>query len=525
MSIFFNPKAHLSIGATLVSLTLSIGLSGCGGSDSSSSSNTIDAEAPPSLGNPSLVIPDTYAFENTDGVSTVSYTGQTKRHVLINDLTQTLLDEDIASNAAGESANVLRSLNFYYQFDGDTSDDTESLFMLDSQSLIADDDTSPDQAFTYGQISSGKNLQGKIAGNDPALLDDRFDGWSEGLSANPTPDSLINYWFSEFANNVTDGTQTAVPVVDGASFRLEAYDAPYYVDSNGLDYRQLVQKFLSVAVAFSQGTADYLSIDFGSDENLALEEGKPYTVGQHDFDEAFGYFGAARDYDQYTDSEIKDPSYRDSNNDGSIDIRSEYNFGHSTNCAKRDLGSADDAKTDFTQEVFDAFLSGRTILQAAALEGELTSERETELNQAIEAAALTWEKCIAATVVHYINDMRAHLDTSSDSNDESVFSASFPAFLSLDDYLVYAKHYSEMKGFALGLQFSPFSPFRDTATSVDMDDLRLLLSKMADSPFMPDVDATSADLDGRMAYSDALLEARDILEEAYDFDPINAAGW
>lgn len=508
-------------------LLLGLAFTACGGSSGSDDDGS-PTPSPTSAPTPTPVvgevtIPDSYRFENNDGESTVSYTGQTKRHILINDLTQTLLDEDIASDTNSDRDEVIKSLNFYYQFDGDTSDSTTSLFTLEGESLIADD-ASPASSFTYGQISSGKDLQGKIAGNDPALLDGGFIGWSEGLGDSPTPDDLINYWFGKFADSVSDGVLGFAPVVNDeqTGVTLASFETPYYVDNNGLDYRQLIQKFLSVAVAFSQGTADYLSIDFGSAENLALEDGKPYTVGQHDFDEAFGYFGAARDYDAYTDAELKDPSYRDTNNDDAIDIRAEFNFGHSTNCAKRDLGSADGAKTDFTQDAFDAFLEGRAVLASAGNSGELSSERREQLDDAIERAALTWEKCIAATAVHYINDMRAHLDPDSE---ETVFSKDLPAFLTLDDYFTYAKHFSEMKGFALGLQFSPFSPFRNIDSASNMADLASVLSKMGDSPFMPDTDATVADSDARKAYSDSLLEARDLLQDAYDFDPLNAMGW
>jgi hypothetical protein len=97
-----------------------------------------------------------------------------------------------------------------------------------------------------------------------------------------------------------------------------------------LHYRQLIQKFLSVAVNFSQGANDYLQADFA---NMLGQEGtKAYSAGAHDFDEAFGYYGASRDINDYSDDEAAGKGgraeygngYYDSNGDGLVDIRSEF---------------------------------------------------------------------------------------------------------------------------------------------------------------------------------------------------------
>ena len=67
----------------------------------------------------------------------------------------------------------------------------------------------------------------------------------------------------------------------------------------------------------------------------------------------------------------------------------------------------------------------------------------------------TWEQVIAATAIHYINDVKADLrkcGTDGDSNPDNNFS--------LPDV---AKHWSELKGFALGFQFNPRSPWNQGA--------------------------------------------------------------
>ena len=85
--------------------------------------------------------------------------------------------------------------------------------------------------------------------------------------------------------------------------------------------------------------------------------------GERVYNEAFGYFGAARDYAAYSDEALAGKNglsfYKDGNGDSKIDFHSEYNFGFSRNAGKRDLGGAQN--TNFTKDAFDAFLAGTYI--------------------------------------------------------------------------------------------------------------------------------------------------------------------
>ena len=128
-------------------------------------------------------------------------------------------------------------------------------------------------------------------------------------------------------------------------------------------------------------------------------------------------------------------------------MRSEVVLGHAQNCAKRDRGSKNEdgvAQTDFSKEVFDAFLIGRKIVGNATAAGTMTDAELAALNAQIKIASVTWEKCVAATVVHYINDVTA---------DMGKFVA--PDFADLKNFNDLAKNWGERKGFALALQFSP----------------------------------------------------------------------
>ena len=515
--------------AFILALTSVTTLTGCGGGSSSDTNTDTDNPAP-----------TTYDFKNSDGVSTVSYTGQTARQVLVSDLVDAMNAQ--TRSAANTPADIVNDLEFFYSLDAATRDlSYTATFDLSGGEDIIGSDNAAAPTIAPGDISSGKVVKSKIAGEDKTahLLGDGFFGW-DGIT---TPADLMDEFLTVLGQESADVTNSID--INGGSANIEKPT----VTESGLDIRQLVQKFLLGALTFSQGTADYLSIDYGSDANLTLASGKTYTEGAHDYDEAFGYFGAARNYNDLDDSVIKKGySFAESDTvvvDSAIDVRSEYNFANSQNCAKRDIGSADNANpTDYTKEVFDAFLAGRQILQDAATgatestPGSLSAEAEAELSTQITIVAQTWEKCIAATVVHYINDVTG--DMGNFIGDD---------FADLDNFLDLAKHWGEMKGFALGLQFSPYSPFRTgevyvngtpQAVDVDIDDLKNVLALMGDAPVLADgtqdtsrndvedgtlYDGASSAAAAKAAYLADLQEARDILQAAYAFDADNVANW
>lgn len=465
-------------------------------------------------------IPTSYealGYFGEEGASGVSYTGQTARQVLQLDLVSAMQG---LSERAGEGDAIVSELSFYVTGDGADSTDHGFATMLGLPVIPGP---------TYGDISSGKNLDGKIAGGNGEgggetgrLINDEFFGWNQGLDADPLPIELVNQWIAELASNASDGTSPQINTVDGA------VSVPNVtISATGLDYRQLIQKFLAVAVNFSQGTNDYMQTDFAN--SLGQEGTKAYSAGAHDFDEAFGYYGAARNMNDYTDDEAAKKGGReefqganDANNDGSIDLRSEYVFGHSQNCAKRDrLKDANgEAYYDFSKTAMDAFVLSRKILQNAEFAQELTADEQAVLDEQLAIAATTWEQCIAATAVHYINDVLG------DINDMEA-----PNFLDLGNFTDLAKHWAEMKGFALGLQFSPYSPFRTGAVDgIDVDDLKAVLSLMGDAPVLADgsqggVAASGTAQEALDAYAADLLQARDILEAAYGFNSDAVEVW
>jgi Domain of unknown function (DUF4856) len=468
-------------------LSAAILLAACGGDDDDNNKAT-----------PSVL--NTYDFPSQiiAGDSSVSHEGQATRHILISELKKLIGSSDF-QDVGGDKQTALNKLNAIYA--AGTKDDVNNLINNDVYlggltatevgiSLKTDGATLKQTDYTL--VSSGKNLKGKMAGQDNLLTHGEFIGWTvattgsdltKGEGVNAAPDALIQTWFDQIATLAVDND------VDTK-----------FVTAEGLDLQQLVQKFVLGSVTYSQAAEDYLRKDKGltKQNSNADDENKPYTSLEHQWDEGFGYFGAAHDYNLYTDAQNKAQQDNDTHLDGIIDLYSEYSFGHSVNAAKRDKGSADNAvPTDFSKNAMDAFIAGRALISANYGTNPVQGEGyHSTLVQLSETALENWEKAVAATVVHYINDVIADYALMGESLDYSEATL--------------AKHWSEMKGFALGLQFSPVSV-------ISVADLKAVHADFTEQPVLLE--------EQKAAYVAQLENARTTLQNAYGFDAENVANW
>jgi hypothetical protein len=430
-------------------------------------------------------IPDTYAFPSRGdaSVDSVAYDGQVARHVLLGALERHLsgLTGRLNTGFFPEPGDVGAELDFYFAFDSETSG-----------GLPHGLSTSPPAAqVTFDDVSKGKDLVGKLAGNDPST-DHRdwsvaFAGW--GAPGSTTPEGLVRSWFDVVDAQAVAWANGQVPL-DPSGAPVPAVT----VTPEGLDMRQLIAKVIGVGVAFSQGADDYLDDDVDGKgllaDHTALVDGKPYTDLEHQWDEGFGYFGASRDYALRTLDQISDGPAHDTNGDGAIDLQSEYSFGHSGNAAKRDRGAL--VSHDFVGDAWNGFAGGRQLL--AQTTGPLTDDELDALRGFRDRAVRGWEGAIAATALHYIND------TLQDMSKIGTQGYSFAD---------HAKHWSELKGFAIGLQFNRRSPLSQT-------EFQRLHTLIGDAPVL--ADASQAERD---AYAAKLRDARQLLLDAYGFDPAN----
>ncbi|MGE3801335.1 MAG: DUF4856 domain-containing protein [Candidatus Kapaibacterium sp.] len=403
-----------------------------------------------------IPVPQAYGFASRfqSGSSSVSYGGQTVRNLLIQDLSQKISQ----LGTPGASPITAAELLSLYEYN-----DASNL------SSITSTGTLPALEKMYSIISTGKNLSGKISKEQ---LVGRTDN----------ADDLLRSWFVTIEQLSSNPQRIGTPMA--------------YTTDDGLNLYELVNKLLLGSVAYYQGTGIYLNGI--TERNNAEPDGEdgdaaPYTEMEHAWDEAFGYFGAARNYSAYTDAQLAGSTedfVGDVNGDGKIDFQSEYNFAFARNAGKRDAGSA--TGTNFTKNIFDAFLGGRTSIVNKGTTADLVSFR----NQAVEE----WEKLLAATVIHYINET---LENMGELTTESTAANS----LELNE------HWAEMKGYSMALQYNPMKKILDAELSV----LQVLIGS---HPVYAVPGSNSFN-----NYQAELKNARSLLQEKYGFAEADVLSW
>ena len=402
------------------------------------------------VGTATIEIPQAYVFDSRfmEGESSVSYSGQVVRNLLLQDLKTTT---DSVGKDGGRSIAVSDMLKLYEY------DDALNLKTRTTTGALSASESH------YSALSTGKNLVGKIS-DEPVI------------GYNRTADDLVREWFKGIADNSQDSDKLGTPMA--------------YTTDDGVDMSQMINKVLIGAVPYYQATGVYLGGLLERDNSEARDGSDPYTAMEHAWDEAFGYFGAARDYSRYTDDQLAgsvDDFTFDSNADGSIDFKSEYNFGLSRNAGKRDKGGSG---VDFTQEIFNAFLAGRTAITNQGTVAEISAHRQ--------AAANGMEKVIAATVVHYINDTLSDMSELGTA-DENIANLN--------------KHWAEMKGYTVALQYNPFRLISDG----QLAELHGIMGK-----------APIYEKPGSNSYNTQVANyerAKDVLQAAYGFSNTNMDNW
>ena len=197
---------------------------------------------------PSYSVPNSYDFKNSDGISTVDFSGQKTRLVM--------LDQISAIMGGTEPISEATLLSMY---DG-------TGFAVDSLN------------------TSGKKLSDKTA----ASVD-----YFGGINAEQL--TIRNKFKSLFkdAELLTNGTAEASKGVSG--YYMDGTKKRYF-NANGLEPQQVFAKGMMGACLLDQVFNTYLStnkLDAGSNKvnntNKVLEDGKTYTSMEHFWDEAYGY--------------------------------------------------------------------------------------------------------------------------------------------------------------------------------------------------------------------------------------------
>ena len=395
-----------------------------------------------------LDTPTEYVFESrfVENESSVSYSGQVVRNLLINDIKSL-----VADNVGGGNTATINSM------------------MANSDADLA-----------IAAASGLSTVQTKYHDISTSELNDRLgavvDYVDPGYNANAQ--DMITGWLAE--------------------------SAMYSIRPGGLDLGQMVQKVMWGAIAYWQGTSKYMS-KIETDDNTVSDEGDPYTAMEHHWDESFGYFGAARDYNTgYTDdSDRKTDPYHDSNADGDIDFKTEYNMGWSVTAAKRDVVTAS-TDYDFTGTIMNAYLEGRTLIYNQAPVEEILVQRDIILEN--------WEKVVAAVTIHYINDTMSDLASLIAAGNADLAWNNLPA--SGEAGYKYLIHWAEMRAYAHGLIYNDFK-------KIDESEIATVFGYMGTAPAFND----GADFSAMQTLHDNLALANNVLKGVYGFDDEHMANW
>ena len=210
-----------------------------------------------------VVVPQTYSFER-DGNSTVAFPGQTARM---------LMAEELISEMLVPSQN------------------TDNLLAMYRNQGPNGEDVAP---FTNDDLNSEtKSIKSKVA----ASRDYFSSNTVESTRIKNDFESWIQAQVEEVYPAWNQLAQPGVPgqIADGSSTR--------YVNAQGLEYNQMVNKSLIGALMLDQMLNNYLSpsvLDEAdnvfNNDNGTVEQGKNYTTMEHKWDEAYGYlFGTAAD--------------------------------------------------------------------------------------------------------------------------------------------------------------------------------------------------------------------------------------
>ena len=185
-------------------------------------------------------IPTTYAFTNSNGESTVNYSGQTDR---INQLIAMVTYADLGTSQT-ISAQALND-------------------------MFANTNGNGNGNFSF---TSSRKLKDKCFSLDTATISSYFQA--------------IQVASNSYMNNASNGQAGT----------LSSGSSTYLFGANGFEYSELIEKSIMGAVFKYQALNVYLGTTNMNADNTTPVSGEKYTAMEHYWDEAFGYFSVPVDF-------------------------------------------------------------------------------------------------------------------------------------------------------------------------------------------------------------------------------------
>lgn len=301
---------------------------------------------------PEIEEPATYSFER-NGESTVSFSGQTARIKMADELITKMLDFDNASEEL-----LLQMYRNQTQDGGDANPWSDPDLNAETKNIKSK------VAASQNYFSANATLSTEIK--------NEFETW---LSAQ------VNEVFPNENELAEEGK--AGQIADGSSTR--------YVSGEGLEYNQMVAKSLIGALMADQMLNNYLSVavlDEGNNrdnnDSGTLEEGSNYTTMEHKWDEAYGYiYGTSADPANPNATIGEDDSFLNKYT-GSV--------------------NSDDDFSTITEDIFNAFKRGRAAIVAGVY--DVRDEQAAIIRDNIS-------KVIGIRSVHYLQAGKASISSTS----------------------------------------------------------------------------------------------------------------
>ena len=228
-----------------------IGLVSCGNDDVAEITVTAPAE---------------YQFER-NGANTVSFSGQTTRIMMAEELVSAMSDFDQSVESLNEMYANMDALG------NDVAPFSQDVLNISTKSVRS-------------KVAASKDLfnTNSVEG---AAIKAQFEDWMQAQinEVATNKDILAN---PGVAGQIADGTKTR------------------FINANGLEYNQAVAKSLIGGLMLDQIVNNYLSITVLDDkdnraenDNGITEEAQSYTTMEHKWDEAFGYLYGTADATDY----------------------------------------------------------------------------------------------------------------------------------------------------------------------------------------------------------------------------------
>lgn len=299
--------------------------------DSSPSPTETTPTPTPSPTTPSYTVPSTYTFTDGSGNSTVDFSGQAARLEMLSEMVTYMKTANTLGTTI--SASTLKSM---YANNGYTWVDALGLSMT----------------------GSSKQLKDKTAAGDVGIQT-LFENYMDSIALH----SSLNY------SNSSETYGNAGVWTNGSK--------NYLMAANGYEYGQIIEKGLMCAVFMNQMTVNYLG-QVPNVDNTSLVSGKTYTVMQHYWDEAYGYFTSATDFPSSGTNRF---------------------WGKYSDVVNPILGSS--------SKISEAFRKGR-----AAIDNKDYTTRDAQ----ITIIRNEMEKICAGSAIHYLNEARTNITNNTVKN-------------------------------------------------------------------------------------------------------------